>query len=404
MKFHYQARTKTGEIQVGIVEASNRDSAINLLRAAGLYITFLEEESPPFYTKRIKIFEKVSKKEIVVFSRQLSILFASEIPLIEILQTLAKQTKNPLFREKILEISEKVEGGMPLSEAFNSFPEIFDSFYVNTVRAGEVSGKLSETFSYLADSLEKDYEFSSKIKGALIYPSFVLVIFSLVVTMMVFWILPQTAQTILESGLDVPMITKILLGLGDFLKKWGLFLLLFVVFGIFFIISYIKTKEGRTVFDHFILKIPFLGSVLKRIYLARFALNLSTLLSGGLPIVQSLEITAQVVGNDVYKKIILETAERVKRGERMSEFLEYYPESITPLFVQILAVGEKTGKLTSVLNNIVSFYQKEVEGAVESFARVLEPLLIIILGFVVGLLIFSIIFPLYQVITSAGNF
>jgi len=162
MKFNYQARTKTGEIQSGLIEAATREAAVDLLRSHHLFVTALEEVSPPFYAKRIKFLERIPKKEIVVFSRQMAIMFKSEIPLVEILNTLAKQIKNPLMREKVFEMVERVEGGTSLSKTFNLYPEIFSPFYVNMVRSGEVSGKLSEIFSYLADHLEREYDFNKK--------------------------------------------------------------------------------------------------------------------------------------------------------------------------------------------------------------------------------------------------
>jgi len=403
MRFNYKARTKDGEVQIGVVESSSREAAVSVLQSAGLYVTSLEEEQPSFFSsfsRRFRLFERVSQKELVAFSRQISILFSSEIPLIDILTTLAKQTKNSFFREKILEMTEKVEGGMSLSETFNSFPEIFNSFYVHTVKAGESAGKLSEVFSYLANSLEKDYEFSSKIKGAMIYPIFILVVFVAVLSLMLFWVLPEMTKIVSQQNIELPFVTKMFLNLSDFLKKWGLFLLLTFFFLIIFIFAYLKTKEGKNVFDRFILKIPFLNSLLRKIYLTRFALNLSTLLSGGLPIVRCLEITSKIVGNDVYEKIILETAERVKRGEKISAFLENYPQEMTPLFIQMLVVGEKTGRLNFVLRNIVDFYQKDVERSLDSFLHILEPLLIVILGLVVGVLVGSIIIPIYQMSTN----
>lgn len=400
MKFDYQARTKSGEIQSGVVEASSREAAVNVLRSYGLYVTLLEEVSPPFYARKIKLLERISKKEIVAFSRQLSIMFKSEIPLVEILNTLAKQTQNSIFKEKILDMTEKVEGGTSLSKTFSYYPEIFSPFYISMVRSGEASGKLSEIFSYLADHLEREYHFSGQIKGAMIYPAFVLFVFLLVGGAMIFFIMPQITQLLSQTGGEPPLITQILLGLSNFLRKWGWALILFFLSLAIFIIFYLKTKEGKNFFDKNLLRMPLLGSFLRKTYLSRFALNLSTLISGGLPIVQSLEITGEVVGNEVYKKIILETAEGVKRGEQISLLLERYPAEFTPLFIQMVVVGEKTGRLDSALTNIVDFYQKEVERTLDNFMRLLEPILIIVFGLLVGGLMAAVIIPLYQMVAG----
>lgn len=400
MKFNYQARTKFGEIQSGVVEASSKEAAINLLKAHQLYVTALNETAVPFYRRKIKFFEKISRKEIVAFSRQLAIMFKSEIPLIEILQTLAKQTQNPIFREKILGMTEKVEGGSSLSKTFSYYPGVFSPFYINMVKSGEASGKLSEVFSYLADHLEKDYNFNAKIKGAMIYPIFLSVVFILIMVAMAYFVMPQLTQILTETGQELPIMTKILIGLADFLREWVLLLLLVLVFGAAFIFYYFRTKEAKDFFDKNLLKLPVLGNFLKKMYLSRFALNLSTLISGGLPIVHAIEITGDVVGNETYRKIILETAESVRRGERVSDVLQRYHKEITPLFTQMVVVGEKTGRMDLSLLNIVSFYEKDVDRSLDNFMQLLEPILIIFFGIIVIGLMIAVIVPLYQIVSG----
>lgn len=400
MKFNYQARTKDGQVQSGVIEAVSRESALNLLRANNLFVTVLEEASPPFYAKELKIFSKVSQKEIIVFSRQLAIMFKSEIPLIEVLNTLANQIKNQSFREKVLDILKEVEGGSSLSKAFSLYPEVFSPFYINMVRSGEVSGKLSEVFTYLADYLEREYDFNSKVKGALIYPIFLTVTFLAVISAIIFFVAPQLSTFLKESGSSVPTITKIFIDGSNFLRKWGLVLLLIPLAFILFIRFYAKTQEGRRFFDEKLLKVPLLGDFLKNVYLSRISLNLSTLISGGLPIVQSLEVTSTIVGNEVYRKIILETAEGVKRGEAISTLLARYPNEFPPIFIQMMIVGERTGRQGALLKNTVDFYQKEVERSLNNFMRLLEPIIIVVFAVLVGGLIASVLLPIYGTITS----
>lgn len=400
MKFFYQARTETGQIQSGVVEATSREAALNLLKSYNLFVTVLKEASLPFYAKRLKFFERIPRREIVLFSRQLAIMFKSEIPLVEILTTLAKQIKNPLMKEKVSEMVDKVEGGMSLSRTFSFYPEIFNDFYINMVKAGETVGKLSEVFSYLADNLEKEYDFNRKIKGAMIYPTFLLIVSFLVIGLVIFFLVPQLTQFYLESGQRPVGMAKVLFGYALFLKEWGwIFILIFLII-VFFSYFYLKTKEGKKTFDKIILKIPLLNILLKNIYLSRIALNLSTLLSGGLPIVQALKVTSDVVGNEIYKSIVSEVEDRVKKGERISVVFEKYPKEIPPLFIQMLVAGEKTGRLDLSLKNIVEFYQKEIEQNLDNFLRLLEPVLIVIFGLVVGGLMASVVLPIYQ-ITSA---
>jgi len=395
MKFNYQARTKTGEIQSGIVEASSREAAFEVLKAHGLYVTALEESLVPIYAKRLKIFERITGKEIVAFSRQLAIMFKSRVPLVEIFHTLAKQTKNLNFKDKIQKIAEEIEGGASLSNALALYPKIFSSFYIHMTRSGEASGKLVDVFLYLADYLEKEYNFRSKIKGAMIYPVFIIFVAIIVASIIILFVIPQLTEVLKETGQKLPLITRMVMALADFLKKWAWLVALILIVGIIFVYRYAKTENGKKFFDYNSLKVPLLGPFLKKLYLSRFALNLSTLISGGLPIVQSLEITSQVVGNDVYKDIILETKNEVRKGETISSILQRYPKEISALFHQMVVVGEKTGNLDSSLQNVVDLYAGDVDRALDDFIKLLEPILIIILGFVVGGLMAAVLMPIY---------
>jgi len=398
MKFDFQVRTITGETKLGQIEASTKEAALEILKSHGFYVVFLEEAAVPFYARRIRFFERISKKEIVLFSRQLAIMFKSEIPVSEMLNTVAKQTSNPLLKEKILEMIEKVEGGTSLSKTFSFYPEIFNPFYINMVKSGEISGKLAEVFDYLANYLEKEYHFQGKIKGAMIYPAIILVVFFGLLFFMGFFILPKFTEILTESGQKIEGLTKIVLGFPGFIKKYGFVLVLFFSTLIGLASYYLKTKEGKEIFDKSLLRIPWLSGFLKKIYLARFALNLSTLISAGLSINRALEITAETIGNEVYKNIILDTNEGVKRGMIMSVFLEKYPKEITPFFIQMTTVGEKTGRLSSSLLNVSDFYQKEVDRATDNLVTIIEPLMIVFLGVIIGGLMFAVIKPIYQLI------
>ena len=398
MKFNYQARTPEGQIQSGVVEASSREAALSLLQTHGLYVTLLEEEKkPPILTKRIQIFQRVSRKDIVLFSRQLAILFKSNVPVVESLQTIANQTKKRNFKEKIFKIADKVDGGTPLSAALSFYPFIFPPFYTSMVKSGEATGKLSEVLGYLADHTEREYNFYSKVIGAMIYPIFVLFVFAIILALMMFLVMPSLAQVFKESGQELPSITKMVIGFSGFLRTWWWVVLLFLFGVLLSVYELARTKEGKVFIGKASLETPFLSGFLKKIYLSRIAENLSTLISAGLPIIQTLEITGEIIGNDVYKTIILETRDGVKRGEPISLILSRYPETFPPLFIQMIAVGEKTGQLDQVLMNIVNFYQGDVERALDGFVKLLEPILIIGLGLIVAGLIAAVILPLYRI-------
>lgn len=398
MKFNYQARDETGEIQSGVVEASNREAAFNVLKTHGLYVTALEEiTAVPIYARKLKIFERVTKKDIVLFSRQISIMFKSKVPVVETLQTIAKQARKSVLKEKILKITGKVEGGTPLSKAFSIYPKIFTPFYINMVKSGEASGKLSDVFVYLADYLEREHSFRGKAKGAMVYPFFILFVFLAVVTIIMVYVIPQLAEVLEETEQELPLVTRIVMAISGFLRTRGIIAALVFLGLIIALVRFVKSKTGKKFFDRNLLKLPLLGGFLKKLYLARCALNLSTLISGGLPIAQALEITGEVVGNNLYKEVILKTRDEVKKGEPISSVLERYPNLIFPLFYQMVMVGEKTGTLDSSLMNVVEFYQRDVDQTLDSFIKLLEPIFIILLGGVVAGLMASVLMPLYSI-------
>lgn len=403
MKFNYQARTRQGEVQMGTVEAASREGALLLLQRHGLYVTNLESlETLPFYIKKLEL-SKVKRKDLVVFSRQLSIMFKSKVPLVESLRTLAGQATKQVLKEKLLKISEKVEGGTSFSEALATFPETFDPFYINLVKSGEASGNLSESLNYLADHLEREYGLNAKVKGAMIYPVMILVMMVAITFLMSFYVLPQLTSMLEESTVELPFITKMVIWGANLVRSWvGIALLVAMGAGGFYAFRIAKAKEGKNKerMDKFLLRIPVLSNFLKMVYVSRFSENLSTLITGGLPISKALDISGSVVGHISYREAISYTNEEVKKGEKISTGLGKYPELFPPMFTTMVMVGEKTGTLGDTLMNIVVFYRMEVDRTLDNFLRILEPLLIMILGGGVGVLIASILMPLYETITT----
>jgi len=399
MKYNYQARTKKGEVQTGIIEASSREAATTLLRKHGMYVTILEEvAASPLYAKKIKIFERVSRSDIVLFSRQLSIMFKSKVPLVEALGVLSVQTRNSELKEKILELSEEVEGGTSFSGAISRHPQIFSSFYVAMVKAGEVSGTLSESLEYLAEHLEREYHLTAKMRGALMYPFLIIFVVFLVLALMIFFVIPNLSEVLIGTGQELPAVTKAVIGLAAFLRNWGWVIVLGIIVLILAGFRYYQTKKGKKFFDKIFLKLPVIGPFLKMLYVARFAENLSTLISGGLPIASALQTVGEIVGNTRYKEVIFDTRDKVRKGEPISSVLARAPEVFPPVFIQMTLVGEKTGTLDSTLMNIVNFYKKEIDRTIDNLLSILEPALIIILGVIVAGLMLAILVPLYQMV------
>ncbi|HDL75129.1 MAG TPA: type II secretion system F family protein [bacterium] len=397
MKFNYQARTKGGEIKKGVIEASSKEAALSLLQKHDLFITYLRiVESGPFYAKEIKLFDKISKKEMVMFFRQLSIMFGARIPLVEGLRTIGGQTKSSSFREKISELANEVDAGTSFSEALLHQSKVFSSFTINIIKAGEVSGNLSRSLDYLADHYEREYYLHSEIQGAMIYPVLVLSVAVIVLALMMLFVVPQLTEVLESSGKALPLITRIVIASSVIFRKYGL--ILFVLFvGIFgYIIYYFKSPAGKKFLDNNVIKVPLLGQFFKMIYITRFAENLSTLVSAGIPIAQALKISGDVIGNETYKKAVFVTRDKVRRGERISQVLMRFPNLFPSVLIQMILAGEKTGTLDKILLKVVEFYQKEVDRTIKNFLSILEPIMIIFLGVIVSVIIIAILIPIYQ--------
>ncbi len=402
MRFNYQARSKDGRMRTGVVEAGSREGAVTLLQRHDLYVTHLEEEeSKPLYAKDIGIGGDAKLKDIVAFSRQLAIMFQSKVPLIESVRTLAEQQEQPKFKEKLIKISESIEGGISFSQALAEYPKLFNDFYINMVKAGEASGKLSEALNYLADHLEREYELRSKVKGALMYPALIVVMMIFVIFLMAFYVIPQLTTVLEGVKTELPISTKIILAGTDFIRSTLGIITVVVIFagmGVLFKLS--QKGEGRKRRDRILLKIPVVKSFAKKFYVARLSENLSTLIAGGLPIAKALEISGSVINNYAYEQAVGATTSGVKKGERISAGFKLFPELFPPMFTTMVMVGEKTGTLDSTLENVVTFYEKEVERGLDALLRILEPALIAILGGGVGIIIGSILLPIYGTITA----
>ncbi len=323
-------------------------------------------------------------------------MLEAKVPPVESLRTLVTQTKNSEFREKILKVTEEIESGTTMSKAFSLYPKLFSSFYVAMLRSGEATGELATSLVYIADHLEREYNLLSKVRGAMIYPFFILFVLVGVFAAMMIFVVPNLVGVLEASGQELPMLTKATIAISDFLRFRG-WIVLIALFGLLSSVRwYIKTEEGKKNLDEISLKIPIIGGFLKKVYLSRLAENLSTLITGGLPIMGALDVTKEVVGNSVYKKIITEVEEKISKGETMSSVFVKYPKLIPPFFSQMTGIGEKTGQLDKTLMNIVAFYQKEVERGTENILSIMEPILILTLGLMVALLMAAIVMPLYQ--------
>ena len=395
-EFKYKARTPEGEPRDGVVEARSSDAAADILQRQNLIVTELAPaESRSLLARRIRFFERVKQREIVIFSRQISTLFEAKVPVVQSLRTLAAETSSQTFRAAIAEIIENVSGGSSLSQAIARHPEIFSPFYVNMVRAGEESGKLEEVFLYLADYLERSFALTSKARNALIYPAFVFAAFMGVLIVMLVVVVPKLTSIFAELGQQLPIYTRIIIGISSFLQAWGLGVLMVGAAGAVALWRFVRTDQGGMLYDALKIRLPLFGTLLKKIYLARLADNLATLIAAGIPILRALDITADVVSHRVYAAIIREAAEAVKAGNPISLAFGRYAE-IPPLITQMIRVGEESGRLEFILKSTATFYRRDVDNLLENFVSLIEPALIIVLGGGVAVIVAAVLVPLYN--------
>lgn len=397
MKYNYFARTKEGIIQTGTIEAVSQAAAIQALQAHQLVVIRIEPaRQGPLLARKIKFFERVKDKELVLFSRQLAILISSDVPLVQSLKTLTQQTDNVYFEEVLFKISNDVEGGLIFSKALAKYPKIFSPLYINLIKSGEVAGQLKESLEYLADHLEKDYYLRSRVKGAMIYPAFILSTFIIIGIIMLITVVPQLISLLEETGQELPLPTKIFIGVSTFLRTWGWLIGIIFIGGLIAFWRWVMTPLGRDFWDKLILKLPIFGKILQQTYLARLAENLSTLIKGGLMIMQALTVTGEVVGNTVYRRIIFQARDEVRIGNTISSVLGKHPKQFPPLVIQMMQTGEKTGRIEFILKNLASFYTKEVDAIVGNLTQIIEPILIIALGLIVGGLVAAVLMPIYN--------
>lgn len=398
MKFNYQARTNDGVVQTGTVEALNIDIAIETLHRHNLIIFEMAEEKKGFISileKGLYFFNKIKTQDLVLFSRQLSVLFDAQVPLVPALRTLADQS-SPALRDVIMELATDVDSGAAFSIALEKFPKIFSFFYISVIRAGEASGRLQEVLSYLADHQERSYDLNRKVKGALMYPIFIVVALFIVGTVMMIFVIPQLTSVFEESGQELPILTRIIISISNFMQSyWWLVVLIFggLIGGGWYMLN---TASGRKYWDEIEINLPIFGPIFRKIYLSRFSENLGTLIKGGIPIIQSLSITADVVGNLVYKNVILMAREEVRRGNMIHSVFLMEKKYIPPMVAQMIRIGEQTGKIDVLLPKVASFYQKDVDNIMDNLTTLIQPILVLILGGAAGVLVAAILLPIYN--------
>lgn len=396
--YFYTAKSLAGDTKTGNIDAKNEHDLAQMLKSLGLVLIKAnahEKNKKSFLDLNFSLFG-VPVTEKIIMARNLEVMFASGLSLIKSFDILSLQTKNKVFKNALLDIKEKISKGESLSAALLNYPKIFSSLFVNMVRVGETSGTLDQSFQILSLQMTKEHELKSKIKNALIYPSIILVVMVLVGGVVVTIVLPSLNIFFTALNAPIPIYTKIILWVGNYLSSnWYL---LFVIPALIFIFGwlFLKTKFGKKSADAFFLRLPLISPIVKKNNSAFLVRSLSSLINAGVALTQSLEISSATISNYYYKKAVMEAQEKVKKGDRLSDAIKPYHDLFPFGVIEMIQVGEETGKTSEILKKLADFYEQEAVIAIEKLTVIIEPILIIFLGLGVGFFALSIIQPMYS--------
>ena len=400
--FKYKAIDSQGKQKEGVIDAANMELAIVALQRRGFTIVDINpaDKKPLSELLNLSIFERIPIKDVVVLSRQIATLFEAQISALRAFQLLAAESQNPALKRHLFEIADDIQSGSSIAEALSKHPKLFNDFYVSMVKAGEESGRLDETFLFLADYLDKTYEVTSKAKNALIYPAFIVFTFIAVMILMLVTVIPKLSSVLLESGQDVPLYTKLVIGASSFLTKFFWLFAIMIVAAIIAVVRYAQTEAGKAALAKLKTSIPYIGTLYKYLYLSRIADSLSTTLKSGIRLVRGIEIAAAVVGDPNYEEVLKEMAKEVAAGKNISELMRRYPDLFPGIMIAMVKIGEESGDMGHMLDTMAKFYRREVMGAVDTLVSMIEPLMIVMLAVGVGFLLASVLVPIYNI--SAG--
>ncbi len=397
--YSYKGRTRSGAAAEGTVEAQSRDEALAALRRQGVLNPVIAEKGKEFALPKLR--GGVKKKELAIFTRQFSVMIDAGLPLVQCLEILAAQQPNKMFQAVLNSVRGDVEAGMTLADSLRKHPKVFDDLYCNMVAAGETGGILDTILQRLSLYIEKIVKLRAAVRGALIYPVSVLVIAGVVVWVILTFVIPVFADLFVGLGARLPLPTRLVIALSNFLRSWWWLLIGSMILGGFGIRQYYKTHKGRRVIDGMMLKVPVIGMLLRKIAVARFCRTLATLTSSGVPILDGLDITARTAGNAVVEDAIQRVRSSVEQGKTINEPLKetkVFPDMV----VQMIAVGEQTGAMDTMLSKIADFYEDEVDEATANLLSLLEPVMIVFLGTVIGGIVVSMYLPMFSLISKIG--
>jgi len=410
--FTYTAKTKKGENSAGEIEAIDEHEAANTLRSKGLVLLSIKKQGESEKDKKsiknkinnlvnkIKIFGNVSLVDKMLFSRHLAVMIESGLSLNKALTVLKEQTKNPKFGKIIGKVEQDVRQGESFSQALAKHKKAFSEMYVNMVKVGETSGNLNEVLKILAEQMKKDHELISRVKGAMTYPAVIVVAMLGIGVLMMILVVPKLTQVFDDLKIDLPLSTRFIIGISNFLQN-NYILALFIFTGLFLLFKFInRIGIVRSVFHRLYLHIPIFSPLIRKVNSARFARILSALIIGGIAIVESLKIAANTLGNIHFKNALIDASNQVQKGEPLSKGLSKYKNLYTPMVIQMIQVGEETGNLSEILENLADFYEDEIDNTTKNLSSIIEPVLMIVVGIAVGFFAVSMIQPMYSMMSG----
>lgn len=395
----WKGRNRAGLVQDGVLAADSKDIALSSLRRQNIVVTGIRERGKEI--SLTKVGRKVPPKTLAIFTRQFSVMIDAGLPLVQCLEILANQQEHKSFQKILLQVRQDVEAGSTLADAMRRHPKAFNNLYVNMIAAGEAGGILDTILQRLSVYIEKAVKLSQQVKAALIYPVAVIVIAAIVVAVILLKVIPTFAALFTSLGAELPFPTRVVIAASNFLARYFIFFIIGIVALIFLFKRYYATYRGRRVVDGLVLKIPVLGQIMRKISVARFCRTLATLTSSGVPILEALDITARTSGNAIIEDAIQDVRKSVEGGKTIVEPLR--DSGVFPnMVVQMIGVGEQTGALDQMLNKIGDFYEDEVDAAVAGLVKLLEPVMIFILGTIIGGIVIAMYLPMFTLINKIG--
>lgn len=397
-KFVWKGKNKSGEVQRGVLVAKTKEEAETMLRQRQIAVTSVKKE--PKAISLPGIGGGVKPRDVAIFTRQFSVMIDAGLPLIQCLEILGSQQKNPNFGRMVQTARGDVESGATLSDAMRKHPKAFDQLYVNMIAAGEAGGILDQILDRLSTYIEKNVKLKGQVKSALMYPAVVLCVAFIVVMIIMYKVIPTFAAMFESSGMELPMPTQIVINTSKFVESYAIFMVFLAVLVSILIKKYYATFHGRRVLDKILLKIPLIGMLLQKISISRFCQTLATLIGAGVPILDGIEITAKTSGNAIIEDALMTVKKDISEGKTISEPLGKIP--IFPsMVVSMISVGESTGALDTMLTKVAQFYEEEVDLAVATLMSMMEPILIVGLGSLIGFIVIALYLPIFQM---AQNF